>query len=227
MLNQPRLSLGALALLTLCGCAASLPPISMDKTRWSGLLKTEGVSLRLYQSGDLQVSNPGRQFGPGIVSDLVGETKPPAARPKTAALLANDVAHELDLNSIATVDVGAPPMLPIDAFEKPVTRMEGERRFILKVGVRAEVLNHLPTAWSTNQYWLGANAALIDTSDGRPIWQGSCWISLDSDDKSRQVTNEQLVSSNGQSLLASAIKSATRQCAAAMNKTTASDRRAG
>lgn len=176
--------------------------------------------MRLYQSGDLQASNPGLQLG-AVGAAFIGETRPPAVRPKTAALLAGDVARELDLTAIPTVDAQSPAILPLDAFERPLSRADGERRFILKVGVRTEVLNHLPMAWTTNQYWLGANAALIDTSDGKALWQGSCWISLDPDDKSRQVTNEQLISANGQALLASAVKSATRQCAAAMNKTVA------
>ncbi|MDN6887871.1 hypothetical protein QMO14_30290, partial [Variovorax sp. CAN2819] len=77
------------------------------------------------------------------------------------------------------------------------------------------------TAWATNQYWLGASAALIDTSDGTPIWQGSCWIGLEPDDTSRQVTNQQLVSEDGESLLASVVRAATRQCAQAMNKVVA------
>lgn len=177
--------------------------------------------MRLYQSGDLQVSNPHVQLGlVGLA--LIGETRPPAIRPKAAALLADDVARELGLTVIPTVSASVPAMLSLDNFEKPLARTDAERRFILKVGVRVETLNHLPMAWATNQYWLGAKAALIDTSDGHAIWQGSCWINLDPDDKTRQVTNEQLSSANGQSLLASAMKSATRQCAAAMNKTVAS-----
>lgn len=218
MLARYRFPLCTLALLVLSGCVTSLPPIAMDKTRWSEPLKAEGVSLRLYQSGDLQLSNPARFFGPGLISDVIGETKPPAVRPKTAALLADDVVRELDLAGIAPVDALAPVVLPLDAFAKPVARETGERRFILKVGVHSETLNHLPMAWATNQYWLGANAALIDTSAGKAIWQGTCWISLDPDDKSRQVTNEQLAGTNGLSLFTSAVRSATRQCAAAMNK---------
>uniref|UniRef100_UPI004039844E hypothetical protein n=1 Tax=Variovorax sp. BK018 TaxID=3450241 RepID=UPI004039844E len=192
----------------------------MDKTQWSEPLKAEGVSLRLYQSGDLQLSNPGRFLGPGLISVLVGETRPPAARPKTAILLASDIVRELDLTSMPPVDAQAPAVLPRDAFTKPVVRDTGERRFILKIGVHSETLNHLPMAWATNQYWLGANAVLIDTSDGKAIWQGACRISLDPDDKSRQVTNEQLTGTNGLSLFTSAVRSATRQCAAAMNKST-------
>lgn len=221
MLTRYRLSLCVSALLALSGCVTSLPPIAMDKTRWSEPLKADGVSLRLYQSGDLQLSNPARFFGPGLISDVIGETKPPAARPKTAALLASDVVRELDLTGMPPVETQAPAVLPLDAFAKPVARETGERRFILKVGVHSETLNHLPMAWATNQYWLGANALLIDTSDGKAIWQGTCWISLDSDDKSRQVTNEQLAGASGLSLFTSAVRSATRQCAAAMNKSTA------
>lgn len=192
----------------------------MDKTKWSGPLKTEGVSVRLYQSGDLQVSNPHVQLGlVGLA--LIGETRPPAIRPRAAALLAADVARELDLTVVPTLSAPVPEMLPLEIFEKPLARMDAERRFILKVGVRVETLNHLPMAWATNQYWLGAKAALIDSSDGSTIWQGSCWINLDPDDKTRQVTNEQLSSANGQSLLVSAMKSATRQCAAAMNSAVA------
>ncbi|MDN6888318.1 hypothetical protein QMO14_32595, partial [Variovorax sp. CAN2819] len=137
-------------LLALGGCAASLPSIPMDKARWSEPIKAQGVSARLYQTNELQVSSIGGHSKMGLIYILVGETKAPAVRPKTAALLADDVARELGLASDPSFDAQAATLAPWESFEKPITRRDAERRFVLKVGVRGEALNHMPTAWATN-----------------------------------------------------------------------------
>jgi hypothetical protein len=207
-----RISVAFASAAVLCGCVAAVKPL--ESAKWSTPLRSDGVELRLYQTNALQKSNPGVLLGPAGQA-FIGETKDPAARKVAATVLATELIREGSLGALIFGSVDASRVAPLEEFSKPPAKSSAQR-FVFRVAVKTEALNHLPMAWTTNQYWIGAQADLVDLSTRETIWQSSCWINLDPADKTRQITNDELNGPDADRLFQSALTSATRQCAQAM-----------
>ena len=199
----------------LLGCATPVKPL--DAVKWSVPLKSDGMEVRLYQTNTFQTSNPGGILGV-VGAAALGETKTPASRPIAAKVLAADLLREGSLEQYVPGPMGDPDVAPYDDYAKFPALSRNKRRFILRVAVKTEMLNHLPMAWTTNQYWLGAQADVIDTHSRETIWESSCWISLDPSDKTRQITNDELSGPDAEKKFRAVLSSAATQCARAMFK---------
>jgi len=201
----------AVAMSSLGGCV-TVQPTGFDSKAYGGALRESGVSFLVYAEPPLFLHTPGSVAGTGIIDEL---TKPDGSVvdiPSVSRLVASSLRDSLVSRSSLDVSPLPETLLPTKDASQNVLPEGKRKRFVLKLSVPINGLYYRPTAWSTYQYMLQARGTLIDSTDGKILWEDVCKVGGVSEDKSLQLEKTEFKTSGGEKLK-NIVRQSSERCA--------------
>jgi len=205
-----RVALPAAAFASLLGCAAQ--PTPFDSKAYAGALKENGVSVLVYSERPLFIHTPGSAVGTGLIDELTKPDGTVVDLPSVSRLVAQSLRDSLISQSGLDVAPLPDKLLPAKDADQPGLPAGQGKRFVLKLSIPINGLYYRPTAWSTYQYMMQARGTLIDSSDGKILWQDLCKVGGVSEDTSLQLERTEFKANDG-AKLKNIMRQSTRRCA--------------